>query len=90
MSSYLKWNVSKFNIDEVNVQRFNRNFFFLRCGFLWFHQIFQGCGNPKLSTKAANVEDKKRRGKYVIEDKSSGLSSEKFVSTEGLFDLILH
>ncbi|XP_026557256.1 glypican-1 [Pseudonaja textilis] len=43
-------------------------------------KIFQGCGNPKLSTKAANVEDKKRRGKYVTEDKPSGLSSEKFVS----------
>ncbi|XP_039176487.1 glypican-1 [Crotalus tigris] len=43
-------------------------------------KIFQGCGNPKLSAKAANVEDKKRRGKYVLEDKSSGLSSDKFVS----------
>lgn len=65
-------------------------FFFLKCGFLLFPQIFQGCGNPKLNTKAANVEDKKRRGKYVTEDKPSGLSSEKFVSAEGLFDLILH
>ncbi|XP_058043137.1 glypican-1 [Ahaetulla prasina] len=43
-------------------------------------KIFQGCGNPKLNTKPASVEDKKRRGKYVTEDKPSGLSSEKFVS----------
>ncbi|XP_063162809.1 glypican-1 [Candoia aspera] len=43
-------------------------------------KIFQGCGNPKLNTKAANVEDKKRRGKYVNEDKTPGLNSEKFVS----------
>uniref|UniRef100_A0A8D0B2S3 Glypican-1 n=1 Tax=Salvator merianae TaxID=96440 RepID=A0A8D0B2S3_SALMN len=43
-------------------------------------KIFQGCGNPKMNSKASNVEDKKRRGKHISEDKPSGLSSEKLVS----------
>ncbi|XP_062988327.1 glypican-1 [Elgaria multicarinata webbii] len=44
------------------------------------NKILQGCGNPKFNPKASNVEDRKRRGKYVSEDKPSGLSSEKLVS----------
>ncbi|KAH0623984.1 hypothetical protein JD844_007220, partial [Phrynosoma platyrhinos] len=43
-------------------------------------KIFQGCGNPKMNPKASNIEDKKKRGKYVSEDKPSQLSSEKLVS----------
>nr|XP_028586816.1 glypican-1 [Podarcis muralis] len=43
-------------------------------------KTFQGCGNPKLNSKASSAEEKKRRGKYVSEDKPSGLSSEKLVS----------
>lgn len=49
---------------------------------LWFgfFQIFQGCGNPKVITKASNIEDKKRQGKPISEDKPSGLGLEKLVS----------
>ncbi|KAM7160336.1 glypican-1 [Macrochelys suwanniensis] len=43
-------------------------------------KVFQGCGNPKISTKASSGEDKKRRGKAVTDDKSSGLGLEKLVS----------
>nr|XP_060623924.1 glypican-1 [Anolis sagrei ordinatus] len=43
-------------------------------------KTFQGCGNPKINPKASNIEDKKKRGKYVSEDKPSQLSSEKLVS----------
>nr|XP_020642068.1 glypican-1 [Pogona vitticeps] len=43
-------------------------------------KTFQGCGNPKSNPKASNIEDKKRRGKYVSEDKPSSLNSEKLVS----------
>lgn len=45
-----------------------------------FFQVFQGCGNPKISTKASSGEDKKKRGKAVTDDKSSGFGVEKLVS----------
>uniref|UniRef100_A0A8C8RQ75 Glypican-1 n=1 Tax=Pelusios castaneus TaxID=367368 RepID=A0A8C8RQ75_9SAUR len=43
-------------------------------------KVFQGCGNPKISTKGSSGEDKKRRGKPVLDDKSSGFGLEKLVS----------
>uniref|UniRef100_A0A7M4ES04 Glypican-1 n=1 Tax=Crocodylus porosus TaxID=8502 RepID=A0A7M4ES04_CROPO len=43
-------------------------------------KVFQGCGNPKISTKASSGEDKKRRGKTTPDDKPSGLGLEKLVS----------
>ncbi|XP_053161167.1 glypican-1 isoform X2 [Hemicordylus capensis] len=43
-------------------------------------KVFQGCGNPKINPKASSVEDKKRRGKSISEDKASGLGLEKLVS----------
>uniref|UniRef100_A0A8D0GHK2 Glypican-1 n=1 Tax=Sphenodon punctatus TaxID=8508 RepID=A0A8D0GHK2_SPHPU len=43
-------------------------------------KVFQGCGNPKISTKASSSEEKKRRGKSSSEEKSSRLGLEKLVS----------
>lgn len=48
---------------------------------VWFiFQVFQGCGNPKISTKGSSSDDKKRRGKVVLEAKSSAQALEMLVS----------
>lgn len=43
-------------------------------------QVFQGCGNPKISTKGSSSEDKRRRGKVALEAKSSAQALEMLVS----------
>ncbi|NWT24893.1 GPC1 protein, partial [Cardinalis cardinalis] len=42
-------------------------------------KVFQGCGNPKISTKGSSSEDKKRRGKVTLEAKSSAQALEMLV-----------
>ncbi|KAJ7422199.1 Glypican-1 [Willisornis vidua] len=42
-------------------------------------KVFQGCGNPKISTKGSISEDKKRRGKVTLEAKSSAQALEMLV-----------
>uniref|UniRef100_A0A8V0ZS88 Glypican-1 n=1 Tax=Gallus gallus TaxID=9031 RepID=A0A8V0ZS88_CHICK len=42
-------------------------------------KVFQGCGNPKISTKGSSSEDKKRRGKVTLEPKSSAVALEMLV-----------
>ncbi|NXX57696.1 GPC1 protein, partial [Scopus umbretta] len=42
-------------------------------------KVFQGCGNPKISTKGSSTEDKKRRGKVALEAKSSAQALEMLV-----------
>ncbi|KAL2300939.1 hypothetical protein Nmel_011491 [Mimus melanotis] len=42
-------------------------------------KVFQGCGNPKISTKGSSSEDKKRRGKVTLEAKSSAQVLEMLV-----------
>ncbi|XP_029471344.1 glypican-1 [Rhinatrema bivittatum] len=43
-------------------------------------RVFQGCGNPKVNTKASGGEEKKRKVKSRTEEKYSGFALEKLVS----------
>ncbi|XP_074120277.1 glypican-1 [Sminthopsis crassicaudata] len=43
-------------------------------------KVFQGCGNPRVSGKGSGGEEKRRRGKSVVEERPSGIGLEKLVS----------